>query len=71
MPRMPRFFAMPTSRSPVTEVAVKPSVAATRMSPGCAVASAANKARLSAGPHWQVRATPTSTDAAGASGLMR
>ena len=34
-------------------------------------ASAANKARLSAGPHWQVRATPTSTDAAGARGLMR
>jgi hypothetical protein len=68
---MPRLRAMPSSKSPVTAVSMKESVAAIRMSPLPAACTAPNSARLSAGPAWQVTATPTITVSLGASGLMR
>jgi hypothetical protein len=50
---------------------VKPSVAAISTSPAFAASSAPNSAMLSAGPQWQVTATPTMIDFIGTWGLMR
>ena len=68
---MPRLRAMPIRRSPAMDAVMQASVAATRISPGFAASSAANSARLSPAPQWQVIATPTITDVGGINGLIR
>ena len=59
----PRLLIMPQRWSPITQVPVKPSVAMTMTSPGLATSMAANTARLSAGPAWQVTAGPANAQA--------
>ena len=52
-------------------VTLKPSVLATRTSPGSAIDSEANSPRLSAGPLSEVSATPTMMPLNGTTDLMR
>ena len=65
----PWFVAMPSSRSPVTAVVRYPSVDASGRRPAVRIGSMAKTARLSAGPAWQVSATPQKSDCSGNAGL--